>query len=151
MKLIDLAFYPNVPIKTVDGFGIVTGIPDFNAKSPIVRVKFKDVRSKPNALDCKKSKGFWDTVDYGFYVLNAQNKIILKDIFEISAMDAIRLGYDMKIFHLEFIRRTLYEKILINGLEGDTFKQLCQMHFDVFRLINKGEAYSYRQFSVAKA
>jgi hypothetical protein len=148
MKLTDLVFFPNVPIRTLDGLGIVTGIPDFNAKSPIIKVKFKNIRSKPNCLDCGKLSEYWDTVDYGYYVLNNNNKIILRDIFEMTIEEATRLGYDLKLFSVDFIRRTLYEKILIDGLDADQFKNLCHLHFDVFRWIKKKQAFSYQELTL---
>jgi len=150
MNLTDLAFFPNAPVKTLDGIGIITGIPDFNAKSNIVRVKFSKVGPKPNALACGKLREFWDSVDYGFYVLNNQNQIILKDILHMTVADGKSLGYDMELFTLDFLKRTLLEKQFFTGFNSNDFKILCHLHFDVFRWIDRKLALSTVEFNTIK-
>jgi hypothetical protein len=92
-------------------------------------------------------KEFWDSVDYGYYIINKDNQLVLKEISDITSHEAKILGYDVNLFPIDFIKRKLLEQIIFNGFNSNEFFTLCLLHFDVFRWIDKNLAIPFSEFN----
>lgn len=139
MNLTDLCFFPNAKIKTLDGIGVIAGIPNYNSPAKTVMVRFDKIEPKKHCQLYGKLTDYWATVNYAYYILNKNTQILLRPLTSLTRHDMIALNYDPKVFPLDVVKRRILERRYFEGFTPDEMKILCLLNFDVFGWLEKVE------------